>query len=127
MVLLRMRKHSPECGDRVTARAQICLPSIALATEGLRTPWTAFAVVNEFRKNLTSIFVIRMFDIRLFKSCGLPAPSDDWGGRLIKSYRKLYFRIAGILPALFLMERWSPDRQSLSFLSAAHLPMPPKS
>jgi hypothetical protein len=35
------------------------------------------------------------------------------------------YRIAGILPALLLMERWSPDRQSLSFLPAARLPMPP--
>jgi hypothetical protein len=26
---------------------------------------------------------IRLFVIRLFKSCGLFAPSDDWGGRLI--------------------------------------------
>jgi hypothetical protein len=60
MVLLRMREHSPECGDRVTARAQTCLPSIALAAEGLRTPGTAFADVNEFLKILTSIFVIRM-------------------------------------------------------------------
>jgi hypothetical protein len=31
----------------------------------------------------------------------------------------LSYRIAGILPALLLMERWSPDRQSLSFLPAA--------
>jgi hypothetical protein len=54
MGLLRMRKHSPECGDRVTARAQTCVPTIALATEGLRTPGTAFAVVNEFRKIVTS-------------------------------------------------------------------------
>jgi hypothetical protein len=29
------------------------------------------------------------------------------------------YRTAGILPALLLMERWSPDRQSLSFLPAA--------
>ena len=86
MGLLRMRQHSPECGDRVTARAQTCLPSIALATEGLRTPGTASAIVNEFRKSqlrlfLTCaelvdavyrrIFVIRMVDIRLFKSCSL--------------------------------------------------------
>jgi hypothetical protein len=28
------------------------------------------------------------------------------------------YRIAGILPALLLMERWSPDRLSLSFLPA---------
>jgi hypothetical protein len=63
MGLLRMRKHSPECGDRVTARAQTCVPSIALATEGLRTPWTAFAVVIEFKIILISIFVIRLFDI----------------------------------------------------------------
>jgi hypothetical protein len=37
----------------------------------------------------------------------------------------LYFRNAGILPALLLKERWSPDRQSLSFLPAARPPMPP--
>jgi hypothetical protein len=35
------------------------------------------------------------------------------------------YRIAGILPALLLMERWSPDRQSLSFLPATRQPMPP--
>jgi hypothetical protein len=36
------------------------------------------------------------------------------------------YRIAGILPALLLMERWSPDRLSLSFLPATRLPMPPE-
>ena len=66
MGFLRMRKHSPECGDRVTARAQTCLPSIALATEGLRTPCTAFAVVIEFKIILISIFVIRMFVCSIF-------------------------------------------------------------
>jgi hypothetical protein len=35
------------------------------------------------------------------------------------------YRIAGILPALLLMDRWSPDRQSLSFLPAARGAMPP--
>jgi hypothetical protein len=35
------------------------------------------------------------------------------------------YRIAGILPALLLMDRWSPDRQSLSFLPATRQPMPP--
>jgi hypothetical protein len=47
------------------------------------------------------------------------------------------YRIAGILPAVFLtgslascrhlllMDRWSPDRLSLSFLPATRLPMPP--
>jgi hypothetical protein len=38
----------------------------------------------------------------------------------------LSYRIAGILPALLLMERWSPDRLSLSFLPATRLPMPPE-
>jgi hypothetical protein len=36
------------------------------------------------------------------------------------------YRIAGILPASSLKERWSPDRQSLSFLPAVRLPMPPE-
>jgi hypothetical protein len=48
---------------------------------------------------LTSIFAIRLFDIRLFKSCGLLAPSDDWDGRLIQRIG-ISKRIAGILPAL---------------------------
>ncbi len=64
---LCMRKHSPECGDRVTARAQTCLPSIALVTEGLRTPGTAFAVVNEFRKILTWIFRVGYWIFNYFK------------------------------------------------------------
>jgi hypothetical protein len=32
------------------------------------------------------------------------------------------YRIAGNLPALFLMERWSPDRQSLSLSSCCTSP-----
>jgi hypothetical protein len=54
MGLFRMRKHSPDCGDRVTARVQTCLPSIALATEGLRAPGTAFAGVIESKIIFTS-------------------------------------------------------------------------
>ena len=79
--LLRMRKHSPECGDRVTARAQTCLPSIALATEGLRTPWTAFAVVisldighSVLDIGYSIIFIFRVFIHSKWKRTIILAP-----------------------------------------------------
>jgi hypothetical protein len=53
-------------------------------------------------------------------TCRLSFLSDRWHPAGCLSYR-----IAGNLPALLLMERWSPDRLSLSFLPAARLPMPP--
>jgi hypothetical protein len=57
----------------------------------------------------------------IFSSC------RTWGDatRMVAFHGFPSYRIAGILPALLLMERWSPDRQSLSFLPAARLPMPP--
>jgi hypothetical protein len=77
MVLLRTRQHSPECGDRVTAQAQTCLPSIALATEGLRTPWTAFAVVNDNKippeGGTPNAFIAKLTRYYKDKALGVPA------------------------------------------------------
>jgi hypothetical protein len=115
----------------------------------ITSPFEVGSSMLSVRCSACLYLIIRHSNVRLFDCSG--------ASRLSPLYRKLYFRIAGILPAVFILFSCctSPDatrsqipatqcvgrwwrsiaspligslascRQSLSFLPAARLPMPP--